>query len=178
MTNPAPTISDFEDFTKLALTSAELDDLIGDGGQCVFSWTTSAGYPAGVVMAYLFRDGRFWMNCARHRKRIAALRARPQCAIVLTTGEKIASFRGRAVIHSPDEAGWKEVKSWFYAALAGTDKNPDNDMARSFETFLDGPNQVIIETEPTLVVSFNFGKFAATTQAAIAALTVPAVTRK
>ena len=47
------------------------------------------------------------------------------------------------------------MKSWFYAALAGTDKNPDNDMARSFETFLDGPNQLIIETEPELVVSFQ-----------------------
>jgi hypothetical protein len=41
-------------------------------------------------------------------------------------------------------------------------------MARRLETFLDGPNQLIIETEPTLVVSFNFGKFATTTQAAIA----------
>jgi hypothetical protein len=166
--NPTPVITDFEDFTKMGLTSAELEELIADSGQCIFSWTTSGGYPASVVMAYVFRDGRFWMNCARHRKRIAALRARPQSAIVLTTGEKMASFRGRSIIHSPDEAGWKELKSWFYAALAGTDKDPDNEMARSFETFLDGPNQLIIETECTLAVSFNFGKFAATTQAAIA----------
>jgi len=119
-------------------------------------------------MAYVFRDGRFWTNCARRRKRVAALRARPQCAIVLTTGEKMASFKGRSIIHSPDQAGWTELKSWFYAALAGTDKTPDNEIARSFETFLDGPNQLIIETEPTLVVSFNFAKFAARTQAAIA----------
>jgi len=120
-------------------------------------------------MAYVFRDGRFWTNCARRRKRVAALIARPQCAIVLTTGEKMASFRGRSVIHNPDEAGWNELKSWFYAALAGTNKDPDDDMARAFETFLDGPNQLIIETEPELVVSFNFGKFAARAQAAIAA---------
>jgi hypothetical protein len=38
-----------------------------------------------------------------------------------------------------------------------------------FERLLDGPHQVIIETAPTLVVSFDFGRFAATTQAAIAA---------
>jgi hypothetical protein len=119
-------------------------------------------------MAYRFRDGRFWLNCARHRKRVGALRARPQSAIVVTTGEKMASFRGRSVIHSPDDTGWNELKSWFYAALAGSDKDPDNEMARSLESFLDGPNQVIIETVPTLVVSFDFGKFAATTQAAIA----------
>jgi hypothetical protein len=67
--NPTPVITDFEDFTKMALTSAELEELIGNSGQCVFSWTTATGYPASVVMAYAFRDGRFWMNCARHRKR-------------------------------------------------------------------------------------------------------------
>jgi hypothetical protein len=171
--NHRPVITDFEDFTKMALTYAELEDLIGESGQCVFSWTTRDGYPAGVVMAYQFRDGRFWLNCARQRKRVVALGARPQSAIVVTTGEKMASFRGRSVIHSPHETGWNELKSWFYAALAGTDKDPDSEMARSLESFLDAPNQVIIETVPTLVVSFDFAKFAATTQAAIATGLLP-----
>ena len=48
--NHTPTITDFEDFTKMALSPAELEELIGDSGQCVFSWTTRDGYPAGVVM--------------------------------------------------------------------------------------------------------------------------------
>ena len=66
-------------------------------------------------------------------------------------------------------AGWEELKAWFCAALAGTERDPHNPAARSFERFLDGPHQVIIETAPTLVVSFDFGRFAATTPAAIAA---------
>ena len=164
-----PKITDFEDFTKMALGAAELDELIGERGQCVFSWTTRDGFPVGVVMAYIYRHGKFWTNCARHRKRVRALRARPQSAVVISNGDKMASFKGESVIHGPQDAGWSELKSWFYAALAGTDKDPENEAARSFEAFLDGPHQVIIETVPTLMVSFDFGRFAATTQAAVAA---------
>jgi hypothetical protein len=60
------------------------------------------------------------------------------------------------------------VKSWFYAAVSGSENEPNDLGPRSFERFLDGPNQVIIETSPALVVSFDFGAFLATTQAAIA----------
>lgn len=164
-----PVITDYEDFTKMGLNSEQLEELIGDSGQCVFNWSTRDGYPVGVVMAYLYRYGRFWMNCAAHRKRVTALRARPQSAVVVNKDGKMATFKGKSVIHSPQSAGWDELKAWFYAALSGAERAPDNPAARSFERFLDGPHQVIIETAPTLVVSFDFGRFAATTQAAIEA---------
>ncbi len=162
-------ITDYEDFTKMALSPAQLEELVGDSGQCVFNWSTRDGYPVGVVMAYLYRYGKFWTNCAVHRKRVTALRARPQSAVVVNKDGKMATFKGKSVIHSPQDADWDELKVWFYAALAGTERDPDNPATRSLETFLDGPHQVIIETTPTLVVSFDFGRFAATTQAAIKA---------
>jgi hypothetical protein len=166
--NRPPVITDYEDFSKMALEPGQLDELIGDSGQCVFNWSTRDGFPVGVVMAYVYRHGRFWTNCARHRKRVTALRARPQSGIVVTTGERMASFKGQSVIHAPEDVDWDALKSWFYAALAGTESEPHNPATRSFERFLDGSNQVIIETVPTLVVSFDFGRFVATTQAAIA----------
>jgi hypothetical protein len=159
-------ITEYEDFTKLALSSGQLQELVGDSGQCVFNWSTRDGFPVGVVMAYVYRHGRFWTNCTQHRKRVAALRARAQSAVVLNKDEKMATFKGKSVIHSPQDCDWDEVKTWFYAAVSGTERDPDNPAARSFEKFLDGPHQVIIETVPTLVVSFDFGMFAAMTQAA------------
>jgi hypothetical protein len=163
-----PVITDYEDFTKMALAADQLDELIGSSGQCVFNWSTRDGFPVGVVMAYVYRHGRFWTNCARHRKRVTALRARPRSAVVVANGDRMASFKGHSVIHAPEDVDWDELKAWFYAALAGTENDPDGPAAGSLERFLDGPNQVIIETVPTLVVSFDFGRFVATTQAAIA----------
>ena len=120
-------------------------------------------------MAYVYRHERFWTNCARHRKRVSALRVRPRSAIVISDGERMASFKGESVIHGPHDADWNELKTWFYAALAGTDRDPQNEAALRFERFLDGPHQVIIETVPKPIVSFDFGRFAATIQTALAA---------
>jgi hypothetical protein len=85
----------------------------------------------------------------------------------------MASFKGTATIHAPQDPDWNEVKTWYYAAVSGAEAAPHDPGTRRFEQFLDGPNQVIIETSPTLVVSFDFSAFLATTQAAIATATTP-----
>lgn len=163
----APSIGDYEDFTTMALGPGEVTALIAERGECVLNWTTSDGYPVGVVMAYVFRHGRFWVNCTATRKRVSALRARPQAAVVVTKDGRMATFKGDAVIHSRTDAGWDSVQGWFYRALAGGDADTENPVARRLERFLDGPHQVIIEIPANLVVSFDFDRFSAMTQAAL-----------
>jgi hypothetical protein len=46
-------------------------------------------------------------------------------------------------------------------------RTDEHTAAQRLETFLDGAHQVIIETLPTLVSSFDFGRFTAMTQAAL-----------
>jgi len=101
-----PSIGDYEDFTAMALDPGELDALVAGAGECVFNWTTSQGFPVGVVMAYVYRHGRFWTNCTAQRKRVAALRARPQAAVVVNKDGKMATYKGNAVIHSPADDDW------------------------------------------------------------------------
>lgn len=80
----------------------------------------------------------------------------------------MVTFKGTSTIHTPRDEDWKHTKARYYAAVAGTEKHPQDLAARAFEQFLDGPRQVIIETSPTLMVSFDFSRFIAATQAAIA----------
>ena len=162
-------ITDYEDLTGMQLSDDELDQLVSLGGECVFNWTNRDGYPVGVVVAYIWRDGKFWTTCAARRARVPALRARPQSGIVINRGGKTASYKGDSIIHTNADDDWDEVKTWFYAALSGTAVNPDDVGARNFETFLDSPHRVIIETEANLVVGFNVEKFQAFTAEAIAA---------
>lgn len=82
MTGP---IRDYEDLTGMQLTDAELDEFVRANGECVFNWTTKDGFPVGVVVAYIWNDGKFWTTCAR-RKRVRALKARPQTGIVINRG--------------------------------------------------------------------------------------------
>lgn len=162
-------IQNYEDLSGMQLTEAELDALVSPGGECVFSWTNKEGYPVGVVVAYVWRDGRFWTTCAARRARVPALAVRPQSAIVINRGGRTASYKGDSTIHRPGDDDWSDVKAWFYAALSGTERNPDNLAARNFQNFLDSPERVIIETEANLVVGFDTAKFAKFTAEAIAA---------
>ncbi len=158
---------DYEDLAGMQLTAAELDDLVSPGGECIFNWTNRDGYPVGVVVAYVWRDGKFWTTCAARRKRVPALRARPQSGVVINRGGRTASFRGDSVIHTPDDNDFVELKTWFYRALSRVDDNPNDPYRQSFLKFLDSPHRVIIETEANLVVGFDTAKFASFTNDAI-----------
>ena len=83
---------DYEDLTGMQLDEAELADLVGHGGECVFNWTTQDGYPVGVVVAYIYKDGTFFTTCADRRKRVPALRKRPQSAIVVNRDDRTATY--------------------------------------------------------------------------------------
>lgn len=157
-------IGDYEDFTQMRLDREELRALVGVGGECVLNWTTRDGYPVGVVMAYAFRSGSFWVNCTAHRQRIAALRVRPQAVIVLNKDGKMATYKGAATIHTRSDPDWQALTTWFYGALSGSSGDPENLFLQQLQTFLDGPTQVIIEVPAELVLSFDFTKFSATIQ--------------
>ena len=161
--------TDYEDLTGMQLDDDELNDLVGHGGECVFNWTTREGYPVGVVVAYIYRGGTFFTTCAERRKRVPALRERPQSAIVINHGGRTATFKGDSIVHAPGDDGFDELKHWFYGALSGADRPSADEYTKAFRKFLDSPNRVIIETEARLVVGFDAAKFQAFTNEAIAA---------
>ena len=160
---------DYEDLTSMRLDDESLRALVSVGGECIFSWTTTDGYPVGVVVAYVYRDGKFWTTCADRRKRVPALRKRPQSAIVINRDGKTASYKGDSVVHAHGDDGFDDLKKWFYATLSGGQVHRDEEYRRAFAKFLDSPHRVIIETDARLVVAFDTMKFAKFTAEAMAA---------
>ena len=160
---------DYEDLTSMRLDDDALRALVEPGGECIFNWTTTDGYPVGVVVAYVYRDGKFLTTCALRRKRVPALRKRPQSAIVINRNGKTASYKGDSIVHAPGDEGFDQLKTWFYAALSGVATAPEDEYRRSFAKFLDSPHRVIIETDARLVVAFDTVRFGAFTAKAIAA---------
>lgn len=160
---------DYEDLTTMRLDDAAIQKMLEQGGECVFNWTTKEGYPVGVVVAFVYHDGKFWTTCAERRKRVPALRARPQSGIVINTGGKTASFKGDSIVHAHGDEGFDELKEWFYTKLSRVDQDPNDEYRKSFKKFLDSPHRVIIETEARLVVGFDVQKFQQFTVEAMAA---------
>ena len=159
---------DYEDLTAMRLDDDSLRSLVDPGGECIFNWTTADGYPVGVVVAYVYRHGKFWTTCAVRRKRVPALRKRPQSALVINRNGKTASYKGDSVVHAPGDDGFEQLKAWFYPALSGLETAPEDAYRLSFAKFLNSPHRVIIETDARLVVAFDTARFAAFTAEAIA----------
>lgn len=160
---------DYEDLAGMQLDDEELSELVSGGGECIFNWTTRDGYPVGVVVAYVYRDGKFFTTCADRRKRVPALRARPQSAIVINRDGRTATYKGDSIVYGHGDEGFDELKDWFYPILSGAAANPEDEYRQAFVKFLDSPNRVIIETDARLVVGFDASKFHSFTNEAIAA---------
>jgi hypothetical protein len=160
---------DYEDLTSMRLDDSALERMLATGGECIFNWTTREGYPVGVVVAFVYHEGKFFTTCAERRKRVPALRARPQSGIVINQGGKTASFKGNSTVHAHGDAGFDELKEWFYTKLSRLDADPEDAYRQSFAKFLDSPHRVIVETAAELVVAFDTVKFQEFTLRAMAA---------
>ena len=144
----------YEDLSPFRLSEAECDALLRVQTECTFCWTTKDGAPMGVMMGYVWRDGRLWTTATSKRARIKAIRRDPRCAVAVTSmgvnqpPARTVTLKGRCVIHED-----RETKAWFYPALAAvivTEPGPARD---AFIAHLDSPLRVVLEVIPEQAIS-------------------------
>ena len=148
-------IHDYEQVSVYALDDAQREELLRMHAECTFNWATRGGWPMGVIMSYLWQDGRFWLTAGAHRHRIEAVRRDPRVSVVVTsTGTKLAAgksitAKGRCVVHED-----AETKTWFYPAFA-RHLYPEESRAKAFETNLDSPLRVVLEVVPEKWITYD-----------------------
>ena len=149
----------FEDVTVFGLDDDVEEQLLHGHNECTFIWSNKEGWPVGVIMSYVWRDGCFWLTASSQRARIAAVRRDPRvCVVVTSTGSplprnKAITWKGTCTLHD-DQA----TKDWFYPALS-TAINPDDpERAAAFQSFLDSPRRVILRVEPTQRIGYDGSK--------------------
>jgi nitroimidazol reductase NimA-like FMN-containing flavoprotein (pyridoxamine 5'-phosphate oxidase superfamily) len=150
-------IHDYEDVTTYTLDEATEDELLAAQNECTFIWANKEGWPVGVIMSYVFRDGRFWLTASSQRKRISAVRRDPRVSVVVSNrgtkmeGSRTVTYKGRCVLHEDDT----QAKAWFYPALAEAINPTDGDRAARFARFLDSPRRLILEIVPEQRIGYD-----------------------
>lgn len=148
-------LQDYESVSIYQLDPEMQEKLLSTHRECVFNWSTKDGWPMGVIMSYLWADGRFWLTAGAHRHRISAVRRDPRVSVVVTStgtelgGGKTVTAKGRCVIHEDEE-----TKRWFYPAFA-SHLNPDPVGAAEFRERLDSPIRVILEVIPEKFITYD-----------------------
>jgi len=156
----------YEDVTQYDLDAADEEELLLAHNECTFIWANKEGWPVGVIMSYVWVDGKFWLTATSQRARIHAVRRDPRvCIVVTSTGSPVArnkaiTWKGTCTIHDDDA-----TKTWFYPALAKA-LRPDSEEGQvQFAKFLDSPRRVILEVDPTQRIGYDGGKMAKATAA-------------
>jgi general stress protein 26 len=150
--------TDYEKVSIYRLDEATQEKLLSTHRECVFNWSTRDGWPMGVIMSYLWQDGRFWLTAGAHRHRISAVRRDPRVSIVVTStgtelgGGKTVTAKGRCVVHED-----RETKDWFYQAFANH-LNPDPKASADFQKMLDSPLRVVLEVIPEKYITYDGAK--------------------
>ncbi len=163
---------DYEDVSQYELDHADEEALLLAHNECTFIWANKEGWPVGVIMSYVWADGKFWLTATSQRARIHAVRRDPRvCIVVTSTGSplprnKTVTWKGTCTIHE-DEA----TKAWFYPALAKACRFPREVDEQNFVSFLDSPRRVVLEVEPTQRIGYDGAKMTKATAAWMAANT-------
>ncbi|MEE2034897.1 pyridoxamine 5'-phosphate oxidase family protein [Rhodococcus chondri] len=142
-------IDDNEDLRSLHADPQTRHQLLASQSECTFAFATEEGWPAGVVMSYLFHDGIFWLTAAAGRAHVRAAQRDPRVTLVVSNagtdlpGRRMLAVRGRVTVHTDDC-----TKQWFYPAFAQRHA-PDN--SEAFQQLLDSPNRVVLEVRPVRI---------------------------
>jgi general stress protein 26 len=153
-------LEDYEAVSVYFLGDEDREKLLGEARECIFNWSTKDGWPVGVVMSCLWRDGRLWVTAGAHRHRISAVRRDPRVSFVVTsTGTKLGPGRtitakARCIIHED-----RETKDWFYPAFS-SHLFPEPARAEDFRKMLDSPIRVILELVPEKWIGYDGTKMA------------------
>ena len=92
-------LQDYESVSIYQLDPEMQEKLLSTHRECVFNWSTKDGWPMGVIMSYLWADGRFWLTAGAHRHRISAVRRDPRVSVVVTsTGTELGGGKTVTVV--------------------------------------------------------------------------------
>lgn len=149
----------YEDVTQYDLDQSDEEALLLAHNECTFIWSNKEGWPVGVIMSYIWRDGKFWLTASEQRARISAIRRDPRvCVVVTSTGSplpknKAITWKGTCKVHND-----AETKAWFYPEFSAALNRGNEERAKQFVSFLDSPRRVIIEVEPTQRIGYDGAK--------------------
>jgi hypothetical protein len=149
----------YDDVSQYGLDPDVLEDILRKQIECTFIWGPRTGWAVGVLMTYVWKDGRFWVSATSQRKRIAAIRRDPRVSVVVSSHgtdlgpAKGITAKGRAILHDDPE-----TRAWFYPACAARNIPTPGKLQDAFARMMDTERRLVIEVVPEQWITFDAAK--------------------
>ena len=169
-----PEFEPFEDLSRYPVQDEKRERMFAEQLECSVVWTTSDGWPVGVIQWFVWRDSRIWVTTHTRRKRLSAFRARPEtCVIVSSCGTSLGpaqtvTVKTRATVHTD-----QQTKDWFHRALADKAYPHDAEYREFFHRMLHETDRVVIELDPVQWISYDAMRMHADIQSSDIRVTAP-----
>lgn len=155
-------ITNYEEVQHYPLDPEVQEELLTKQNECAFVWGTKDHWPVGVMMSFIWRDGRFWLTATSQRKRVAALRRDPRVSVIVSgVGTDVGPARtvtakGICKLHDDEE-----TKAWFYPALSAAIMGGEGELTDMFTKMLNSERRLIFEVVPEKWITYDAGKMMA-----------------
>ncbi|MEH6581742.1 MAG: pyridoxamine 5'-phosphate oxidase family protein [Halioglobus sp.] len=155
------TESNYNDVRSYGLTPERENELLEKQIEATFMWGNKDGHPVGVIMNYIFHDGRLWLTATSPRARVKAVKRDPRVSVTVSSmgtdmgAGKTVTYKGTVIIHD-DQA----TKDWFYPAMGELMNGYPATSVEAAVEMLDTPLRVILELVTEKTISFDGDKVA------------------
>lgn len=150
---------DFEDVRSYTLEDDDERELLSRQTECTFIWSGKDGHPTGVIVNFIFRDGRFWLTASDQRPRIRSLRRDPRVSIAITSKgsgilvSRSLTYKGTCILHDD-----RETLEWFVPEFCSAMRPGDPDKAAGFAAHLSSRGRLVLEILPDKRIGFDAAK--------------------
>jgi len=157
----------WEDVKSYSLDDAAEQALYDAQVECTLIWASKDGWPMGVIVNYIQREGRFWLTASEERPRVNQIRRDPRVCIAISskgsaiTERQSLTYKCEAIVHTD-----RETLDRILPEFAKTMRPGQPEKAQAFLTMLDSPERVVFELVPVKRVGFDSAKMWAASEAA------------
>lgn len=158
----------YDDVSSYTLDEADEKALIAAQNELTFMWANKEGWPVGVIMSYVYKDGCFWLSVSSLRKRVQAVERDGRTAITITSkGSAINASLALTYKGMTEVLRDQETIDWFLPALAERLRPGDPEAQKLFYDLNNTPNRRVLKFTPTQRIGFDGRKMRDATAAAM-----------
>jgi hypothetical protein len=153
-------IENYDEVDHYPLDPALQEKILLEQNECSFVWGPKDHWAVGVIMTYVWRDGKFWLTATNQRARIAAIRRDPRVSIIVSSvGTSIGPARSITAKGRVRILEDRETLDWVLPAISAAILPEGADvMQEQFTKMMDSSRRVVFEVTPEKWITFDAAK--------------------
>ncbi|MGI9592894.1 MAG: pyridoxamine 5'-phosphate oxidase family protein, partial [Myxococcota bacterium] len=150
------TVENYDEVQHYPLDPELQEQILQEQNECSFVWGPKDHWAVGVIMSYVWRDGKFWLTATSQRARIQAIRRDPRVSLIISSvgtrlgPAKSITVKGRVRIHDDEATKARVLPQIAAVVLPGADE-----LQEKFVKMMESDRRLVLEVTPEKWITFD-----------------------